>query len=199
MSHTQVRADEATMNHEENNYGLFSLSADAGTTSGSNLLVYAMVGIAILGIYLQYKSWKASRTTKHLVRGGTERPSLLQRLCDRGESSSTTLPTAPPAPIVVKPPPCPCTTRSPGATQEVLLGLLPVIRQQAMQLQSQIMRENTRIITDVQDVKSDASIHMPATSTPQKVPLSAAPPARRHTQHQLTAGQRTRHLRTRHP
>ena len=49
-----------------------------------------------------------------------------------------------PAPIVVRPPPCPCTTLSPGATQEVLSGLLPVIRQQAMQLQSQIMRENTR-------------------------------------------------------
>ena len=56
MSHTQVRADEATTNHEENNYGLFSLSAGAGTTSGSNLLLYAMVGIAILGMYLQYKS-----------------------------------------------------------------------------------------------------------------------------------------------
>ena len=38
--------------------------------------------------------------------------------------------------------------------------VLPVIRQQAMQLQSQIMREN------VQDVTSDASIHMPATSMP---------------------------------
>ena len=49
-----------TTNHEENNYGLFSLSADAGTASGSNLLFYATVGIAILGIYLQYKSWKAS-------------------------------------------------------------------------------------------------------------------------------------------
>ena len=43
----------------------------------------------------------------------------------------------------------------------------PVIRQQAMQLQSQIMRENTRILMDVQDVTSDASIHTPAaTSTP---------------------------------
>ena len=46
--------------HEENNYGLFSLSADAGAASGSNLLFYAMAGIAILGIYLQYKSCKAS-------------------------------------------------------------------------------------------------------------------------------------------
>ena len=37
-----------------------------------------------------------------------------------------------------------------------------------MQLQSQIMRDNTRILTDVQDVTSDASIHMPAaTSTPK--------------------------------
>ena len=72
MSHTQVRADEATTNHEENNYGLFSLSADAGTASGSNFLFYAMVGIAILGIYLQYKSWKASQTTKRIVRGGKE-------------------------------------------------------------------------------------------------------------------------------
>ena len=63
MSHTQVRADEAATNHEESNYGLFSLSADAGTTSGSNLPLYAMVGIAVLGMYLQYKSWKASRTT----------------------------------------------------------------------------------------------------------------------------------------
>ena len=50
MSHTQVRADEATTNHEENNYGLFSLSADAGTASGSNLLLYVKAGIAILGI-----------------------------------------------------------------------------------------------------------------------------------------------------
>ena len=91
-----------------------------------------------------------------------------------------TLPTATPAPapIVVRPPPCPCTTHTPGSTQEVLSGLLPVIRQQAMQLQSQIMRENTRILTDVQDVTSDASIHMPATSTPRKVPLSTSTPAR---------------------
>ena len=111
---------------------------------------------------------------KHLVRGGKERPSLLRRLCDRGESSSTTLPTAPPAPIVVRPPPCPCTTRDPGATQEVLSGLLLVIRQQAMQLQSQIMRENTRVLMDVQDVTSDASIRTttstPITSTPKKNP-----------------------------
>ena len=78
MSHMQVRADEATTNHEENIYGLFSLSADAETASASNLLFYAMVGIAVLGIYLQYKSWKASRTTKRIVRGGTERPSLLK-------------------------------------------------------------------------------------------------------------------------
>ena len=105
MSHTQVRVDEATTNHEENNYGLFRLSADAGMASGSNLLFYVMVGIAILGIYLQYKPWKASRTTKRLVRGGTERPSLLRRLGDRGGSYSTILPTATPAPIVVKPPP----------------------------------------------------------------------------------------------
>ena len=48
MSHMQVRADEATTNHEENNYGLFSLSADAGTASGSNLLLDVMAGIAIL-------------------------------------------------------------------------------------------------------------------------------------------------------
>ena len=75
-----------------------------------------------------------------------------------------------PAPIVVRHPPCPCTTRSPGATQEVLSGLLPVIRQQAMQLQSQIMRENTRVLTDVQDVTSDASICMPVTSMPKKTP-----------------------------
>ena len=78
MFHTQVRADEATTNHEENNYGLFSLSADAGMASGLNLLVYVMVGIAILGIYLQYKSRKASRTTKHIVRGKKEKPSLLK-------------------------------------------------------------------------------------------------------------------------
>ena len=150
MSHTQVRADEATTNHEENNYGLFSLSADAGTASGLNLLLYVMAGIAVLGMYLQYKSWKASKTTKRIVKGGKEKPSLLQRICDRGESSTTTIPTAMPAPapatIVVRPPPCPCTTRSPGATQEVLSGLLPVIRQQAMQLQSQIMRENLSLI-----------------------------------------------------
>ena len=70
MSHTQVRADEATTDHEENNYGLFSLSADAGTASGSNLLFYAMAGMAILGMYLQYKSWKASPMTQRIVRGG---------------------------------------------------------------------------------------------------------------------------------
>ena len=40
MSHTQVRADEATTNHKENNYGLFSLSADTGMASGSNLLLW---------------------------------------------------------------------------------------------------------------------------------------------------------------
>ena len=175
MSHTQVRADEVTTNHEENNYGLFSLSADVGTANGSNLLLYAKAGIAILGMYLQYKLWKANRTTKRIVKGGKEKPSLLQRICDRGESSSTTLPTATPAlaPIVVRPPPCPCMTRTPGATQEVLSGLLPVIRQQAMQLQSQIMRENTWVLTDVQDVTSDASICMPVTSTPRKQPQSA--------------------------
>ena len=65
MSHTQVRANEATTNHEENNYGLFSLSADARTTSGSNLLFYVMVGIAVLGIFLHDKSCKASRTTNN--------------------------------------------------------------------------------------------------------------------------------------
>ena len=86
-------------------------------------------------------------------------------------------------PIVVRPPPCPnCTNHSPGVTQEVLSSLLPVIRQQAMQLQSQIMRENTRILTDVQDVTSDTSIRMPAaTSTPIKPPLrpqSTSLPAR---------------------
>ena len=48
MSSTQVRADEATTNHEENNYGLFSLSADTGATSGSSLLLYVMAGIAVL-------------------------------------------------------------------------------------------------------------------------------------------------------
>ena len=48
-----------------------------------------------------------------------------------------------------------------------------------MQLQSQIMRDNKRILTDVQDVTSNASIHMPAaTSTPKKVPLSTSTPAR---------------------
>ena len=75
-----------------------------------------------------------------------------------------------PAPIVVRPPSCPCTTRNPGATQEVLSGILLVIRQQDMQLQSQIMRENTRVLTDVQDVTSDTSICMPVTSTPKKTP-----------------------------
>ena len=33
-----------------------------------------MAGIAILGMYLQYKSWKASKTTKRIVRGGKEKP-----------------------------------------------------------------------------------------------------------------------------
>ena len=82
MAHIQVRADEATTNHEENNYGLFSLSADALTASGSNLLLYAMVGIEILGMYLQYKSWRASKTTKRIVKGGKEKPSFLQRMCN---------------------------------------------------------------------------------------------------------------------
>ena len=86
----------------------------------------------------------------------------------------STQPTEMPAPtlepIVVRPPPCPCTTRNPGATQEVLSGLLPVIRQQAMRLQSQLMRENTRVLTDVQDVTSDASIRIPVKSTPKKTP-----------------------------
>ena len=107
MSHTQMRADEATTNHEENNYGLFSLSADTEATSGSSLLLYAMAGIAVLGMYLQYKSWRASRTTKHMIGDGKEKPNLLRRLCDRGESSSTILPDTQPAPIVVRPRPCP--------------------------------------------------------------------------------------------
>ena len=47
-----------------------------------------------------------------------------------------------------------------------------------MQLQSQIMRENTRVLTDVQDVTSDASIRMPVTSTPRKQPLSASNPSK---------------------
>ena len=48
-----------------------------------------------------------------------------------------------------------------------------------MQLQSQLMRDNTRNLTDVQDVTPDASIHMPAaTSTPKKAPLSTSTPAR---------------------
>ena len=70
MSHTQVRADEATTNRKENNYGLFSLSADAGTASGLNLLLYAMADIAILGMYLQYKSWKASNQAHSQRRQG---------------------------------------------------------------------------------------------------------------------------------
>ena len=81
MSHTQVRADEATTNHKENNYGLFSLSADAGTSSGSNIILYAMIGIALLGMYLQYKSWKASRTTKRIVKGGKEEPPRSYKEC----------------------------------------------------------------------------------------------------------------------
>ena len=83
MSHTQVRADEANTNHEENNYGLLSLLADAGTVNGLSLLLYAMAGIVILGMYLQYKSWKASWTTNRIVKGGKVKPSLLQRICDR--------------------------------------------------------------------------------------------------------------------
>ena len=78
MSHTQVRANEATTNHEENNYGLFSLSADAGTAQGSNLLLYISIGKAILGIYLQYKIWKANRTTKRMLKGDKGKPSLAQ-------------------------------------------------------------------------------------------------------------------------
>ena len=95
MSHTQVRANETIANHKENNYGLFSLSADAGMSSGSNLTLYVMIGIAILDIYLQYKSWKASRTTKRIVKGGKKKPSFLQRMCDRGESPTPTPMTAP--------------------------------------------------------------------------------------------------------
>ena len=87
---------------------------------------------------------------------------FIQRLFDRGETP-TPIPAPVPAPIVVRPPPCPCTTRSPGAAQEVLSGLLLVIRQQAMQLQSQIMGENTRVLTDVQDVTSDANIRTTST------------------------------------
>ena len=118
-------------------------------------------------MYINSEMWKNFR-----LFGNGIHASLIRRLCHRGESSSTTLPTATPTPvpIVVRPPPCPCTTSTPGATQEVLSSLLPVIRQQAMQLQSQIMGENTRILTDVQDVTSDASICMPVTSTPKKSP-----------------------------
>ena len=69
MSNTQVRADEATTYHEENNYGLFSLSADTGTTNGSSLLLYITIGLAIIGMCLQYKTWKANRTTKRKLKG----------------------------------------------------------------------------------------------------------------------------------
>ena len=127
-----------SMNQEENIYGLFSLSADAGTSQGSNLTLYAMIGIAILGMYMHYKSWKASQTTKRIVKGDKTKPSLVHRLCDRRETPAPT-PAPVPAPIVVRPPPCPCTTCNTGRTQEVLSGLLPVIKQQAMQLQSQIL------------------------------------------------------------
>ena len=127
MSHTQVRADKATTNHEKNNYGLFSLSADARTSQGLSLLLYLMIGIAILGIYLQNKSWKANRTTKLIVKGDKAMPSFVQRLCDQRETPAPA-PAPVLAPIVVKPPPCPCTTRNPGKTQEVLSKLLPVIK-----------------------------------------------------------------------
>ena len=40
------------------------------------------------------------------------------------------------------------------------------------------MRENTRVLTDVQDIKSDATIRTPVTSTPQKQPLSTGTPSR---------------------
>ena len=83
MSHTQVRPDEATTNHEENNYGLFSLSADTGTAQGSNLLLDITIGLAILGMYLQYKTWKANRTTKRLLKGGKSKPLLIQKLFER--------------------------------------------------------------------------------------------------------------------
>ena len=109
----QVRADEATTNHEENNYGLFSLSADAGTAQGSNQLLYITIGFAILGMYLQYKTWKANRTMNRMLKGDKGKPSLAQRLFNRRETLAPT-PTPIPAPIVVRPPPCTCTTRSPG-------------------------------------------------------------------------------------
>ena len=77
MSHTQVRADEAKTNHEENNYGLFSLSADAEMSQGLNLSLYAMIKIAILGIYMQYKLWKACQTMKQIVKGDKAKTSEL--------------------------------------------------------------------------------------------------------------------------
>ena len=73
---------EATTNHEENNYGLFSLSADVGTAQGSNLLLYITIGLAILGMYLQYKTWKANRTTKRILKGGKSKPSLIPKLLE---------------------------------------------------------------------------------------------------------------------
>ena len=47
-----------------------------------SLLLYITIGIAVLGIYIQYKSWKANRMTKRMVKGDKAKPSFVQRLCD---------------------------------------------------------------------------------------------------------------------
>ena len=107
-------------------------------------------------MYLQYKSWRANRRTKRMLQG---RPSSkgstpLPKLFERKE---TPAPAPAPSPIILKALPCPCSRRGSlqGGSQEVLSGLLPIIKQQFMQLQSQLIQENTRILTDVQDVTSD--------------------------------------------
>ena len=108
MLNTQVRADEAMTSHEENNYGLFSLSADTGTAKGSSLLLYTgiTIGLEIIGMYLQYKTWKANRTTKTMLKGGKSSSSTL--LPKLPEQKETPAPAPAPSPIVVRPPPCPC-------------------------------------------------------------------------------------------
>ena len=101
-------------------------------------------------------------------RGQGKAPPHRETVRQKRNKTPSPAPAPIPAPIVVRPPPCPCTTRSPGGTQEVLSGLLLVIKQQAMQLQSQLLRENTRVLTDIQDVTFDVST--PITSTPKKNP-----------------------------
>ena len=174
MSNSQVRADAAKTNREENNYGLVSLSADARMANGSNLALYLTMAIAIIGMYLEYKSWRTNKRTKRMLQGRSSNKGSTQlpKLFEKKETTAPAL-VSKPSLIIVKAPPCPCTGRGghQGGTQELLSGLLPVIKQ-PMQLQTQFLRENTRVLTDVQDVTLDDSMDgtILTTSTPTRNP-----------------------------